>query len=464
MIIDKLKNIELHKKYAFWAVIFGIAFSLLIPLRTVPDEPLHIAQAYSISNQLMGTKVNINGSVAERSDDFTNYEYTDHYSWDLYVKYWKSLLSPIENETMVPTGQKEISTRYPYVLAALGITIGRLFHAGTGITLNLGRLFNLLFFAACGALALKLIPFGRELLFVILLLPMTIQQGMSFSYDVMVMALSFLITALFIRDNMSENLTKKQIVKSVVIQFILAALIFPIKSHAYVLFFLLPVYTLIHHFLNAETKRKILIAVRIFLLLAVVAGIIFWIFTALHPSFIPEKTSYVAWAKEDGYTLSYVLHHQLKIMYAMFLTLNYKFDYYFVTTVIGTALGPLTLPLPNSLNYVFLVLLVLASLHNRDQEIKLSRNIKILFFWIFIVTVLAIFLGMIIAWTPISSNYVLGIQGRYFLPVLFMAWILLDSPKVTISERLKEKVVPAAIIMDIITVLFILGYGYIYRI
>ena len=151
-------------------------------------------------------------------------------------------------------------------------------------------------------------------------------------------------------------------------------------------------------------------------------------------------------------------------MYAMFLTLNYKFDYYFVTTVIGTALGPLTLPLPNSLNYVFLVLLVLASLHNRDQEIKLSRNIKILFFWIFIVTVLAIFLGMIIAWTPISSNYVLGIQGRYFLPVLFMAWILLDSPKVTISERLKEKVVPATIIMDIITVLFILGYGYIYRI
>ena len=148
MIIDKLKNIELHKKYAFWAVIFGIAFSLLIPLRTVPDEPLHIAQAYSISNQLMGTKVNINGSVAERSDDFTNYEYTDHYSWDLYVKYWKSLLSPIENETMVPSGQKEISTRYPYVLAALGITIGRLFHAGTGITLNLGRLFNLLFFAA----------------------------------------------------------------------------------------------------------------------------------------------------------------------------------------------------------------------------------------------------------------------------------------------------------------------------
>ena len=46
---------RLYKLYFVFGLTLGIIFSLLIPIRTVPDETYHIVQSYEVSNIIMGT-------------------------------------------------------------------------------------------------------------------------------------------------------------------------------------------------------------------------------------------------------------------------------------------------------------------------------------------------------------------------------------------------------------------------
>ena len=75
------------------------------------------------------------------------------------------------------------------------IALGRLLHLNSVPTFYLGRMMNLLLFAILGMLAVRKMPFGKNILFATALLPLTLQQVASYSYDSVIIAFAFYYVA-----------------------------------------------------------------------------------------------------------------------------------------------------------------------------------------------------------------------------------------------------------------------------
>ena len=83
-----------------------------------------------------------------------------------------------------------------YVVSAAAVFLAYVLHFGFAPALFLGRLANLLLFAALAALAVKTAPFGKRVFTVAALLPMTLHLAASFSRDAPLLGLCFVFTAL----------------------------------------------------------------------------------------------------------------------------------------------------------------------------------------------------------------------------------------------------------------------------
>lgn len=447
------KKVPLYKVYPVFGMILGLVFMLMIPIRTVPDETFHIAQAYEVSDVLLGMPSGSN-PILIREEDLNNYNIPSHYTKKQYADYWASLNDPLVSNKIISSNSFKIGAPYPYFLSGIGITIGRGLKLGAGATLNLGRLFNLIAFVICGTLALWLMPFGCELMFVILLLPMTLQQSMSYSYDVLVFADAFLSIAFFLRINYNEKLKPKKRYIYLGIMIGLNCLIIPIKSHAYIFMVFLSIYSIVHIFAG-NNKDKIWRTFWLIVCMLVLAGIIGWIIVASHPAIYPSVAGDLGYTTDPGFSVSYILHHPRTTIKVLFATIVLSSEEHLVGNLIGCNLEDLTLTLPGSFKFIFLMILLLSAFSSPHSEFALRRRTRITFLCIAVITIACIAVGMLISWTPLTSPIVQGIQGRYYIPIIFMLLILLNNRNIRISDNLHYSVVPAVIIMDIVVPIYI---------
>ena len=85
-----------------------------------------------------------------------------------------------------------------YLPSAAAVFLAYALHLGFVPALLLGRLANLLVFAALASAAVRCAPFGRRMFAAAALLPMTLHLAASFSRDAMILGLCFAFTALFL--------------------------------------------------------------------------------------------------------------------------------------------------------------------------------------------------------------------------------------------------------------------------
>lgn len=85
-----------------------------------------------------------------------------------------------------------------YLASAAAVFLAYLLHLGFAPALLLGRLANLLLFAALAALAVRAAPFGKRVFTAAALLPMTLHLAASFSRDAPLLGCSFAFTALLL--------------------------------------------------------------------------------------------------------------------------------------------------------------------------------------------------------------------------------------------------------------------------
>ena len=52
-----------------------------------------------------------------------------------------------------------------------------------------------------------------------------------------------------------------------------------------------------------------------------------------------------------------------------------------------------------------------------------------------------ILLSMLIAWTPISSQFIEGVSGRYFIPVMLPILSVLQNNKISVKSEMKRTLI-----------------------
>jgi len=130
------------------------------------------------------------------------------------------------------------------------------------------------------------------------------------------------------------------------------------------------------------------------------------------------------------------------------------FDYYrsyIVESFVGV-LGWLDVELPDILTYTYLLLIVMAALVLSDEKIRIRWPEKTLFVFLLVVTFVVVETAMYLYATRVGRDRVFGVQGRYFIPMaplFFMLFYnrylnpalnLLFSPRRSEYKKAKGKV------------------------
>lgn len=446
----------LERIYPLAGVFLGILYLFVLPPLSAPDEVSHYIGSYQVSNYMLGKKAeNSDGYVLIRGVDwfledvYGNYEYekrednvweiagTPHENgqWKIlghelkeetyrmiYDIGWKGEKTPQEEsflqkgigdarqETVASQYQPVVTTPLSYVPQALGISLARILHLNSIWLVYLGRVCNLLFFVAMTTLAMRRLPFGKEILFGVSLLPMTLHLSASFSYDVMILGCFFYFTAVCLDLAYAKERVK---IRDIAVLMVLIAVAGPCKMIYGVMMglcLLIPV----RKFGGWARWGAAALAVAGAWVLAMIL-----INSRVLINVVGAKDPVVAWAGEAGYSVGFLLHNPKQFIQIMYNTVLWAAEAYHLTMV-GTYLGGLdpVLDVPYLLVMLFTACLVGLALKKPEESLRLTGGRRA---WTLVVCagcVTAALVSMLIAWTPVGSLVISGVQGRYFLPFL----------------------------------------------
>lgn len=443
---------EMWKFYLIVGTLVGLAMMLAIPIGGAPDEVFHIDSSYHLSNLMMGIKEN--GGIMMRADDellhrqsFARTLYQDVNGYDTYIQ---QLLTPLKDGTLVNIAQEPGSPAYVYFFCALGITIGRLLQLGTYQTLMLGRLMNFTVFMAMTTYAVKKIPLGKLLLAVLLLMPMTVQLGMSYSYDVFVIGTGMVITALSLKLALAEKLWGLSISEWIILA-VCCVVLLPLKGKAYFLVSLLPIFILLHkRFPLSDHARKVLKKTFLILLAAALIFYVVWGFTgAKGRTYVPNMLDYNGKYKDPlpGFSISFFIANPFELIVVLGST-AISFWWYYIFTFVGNYLAWLDVSLPQVVAVVYCLLILFSMGKRKDDTVVLTHPVKKIMAIVSLLTVGFIFAGMLFAWSPIVGRCIQGVQGRYFIPIAALIFLLFWSDKFRLDRR-ADNIVKIVLLLSI---------------
>ncbi len=443
------KKWKLESIYPAAGLMLGLVYLLVLPPLSAPDEISHYVSAYQLSGTLIGEPSNgANGRVLLRPQDAWAedlegiYEYEPDADGNLQVvlessegnlqlgqildqSVYQTLWELTPNDQYDPgrlerLGGAMTGSMYPpvtttplaYLPQALGIAAARLLNLNTLPLLYLGRVCNLLFFVLMTWLAMKRLPFGKEVLFGVALLPMTLHLSASYSYDVMIMGCLFCFTAICLDlAYQAERVSWRDIAFLA----LLMAAAGPCKM-VYAVFLGLCLLIPVRKFGGWGRWAAAAILVG-----GAWAAAMYLVNSRVIVSYATatEAESYVMWAEETGYSLSLLIHQPLRAIKIFYQTILWQAQQYHLT-MIGAYLGNLdpVLDVPYLLVVIFTVCLAELAFRKPGENLVIRGGKRI---WIFLLCggcAAAVMLSMLIAWTPLSSPVINGVQGRYFLPFL----------------------------------------------
>jgi len=432
------KKFSLHKMYLICGLYLGALYMVVLPPLSAPDEWAHYATAYKISNYLLGEEaVSEDGYIMVQLGEASGHVQARPDAGE-YQYFWENYFGKETYEEMIPSNQRGNQTFLAsYVPQALGITLARILNLNFASRILFGRIFNLLWSVLAVSMAIRLIPFGKKIMFAVGLLPMTLHELASNSYDAWIIGFSMLFIAYCMKLAYEKERVENRDVA------ILACLIGLLAPCKIVYAPIIGLCLLIPKEKFGNIKRwmisaGIVLGALIVMMLIVNGQTLLWYTEA------DVSDNFVSHAGEQGYTFTYFLEHPVELPIIMLNTLKISGMLY-LKTMLGWRLGQLDLNLQISDPlFMVLVVLVISFLIPCVDEPKVFRKGNKL--WITVLIGAVVFLtmfSMLVAWTAISSEVITGVQGRYFLPVLPLGAMVLFREGDLVLKREHERLLSA---------------------
>jgi len=207
--LEIYREIKIEKIYPVIALTLGIVYIALIPAFETPDEHTHFNTAYLISDEIIGNDYNPQISTDETGKtilirdaryvdaNFPDSSFPNRIDTSQYESFMNSfgLIDKSQDITVRAIWKTSSDGYYMYFLPAVGITIARVLGMNFSWVYAFGAMLNMLLYVAMTTYAINKMPFGKRVLLVISLLPITLQQASSFSYDCIVIACCMVVCA-----------------------------------------------------------------------------------------------------------------------------------------------------------------------------------------------------------------------------------------------------------------------------
>ncbi len=326
-----------------------------------------------------------------------------------------------EETAPIPFSNTALYSPICYLPQVLAIRIAELFTLRVSVIFLAARIGGFLAALVLSVLALRELPVGKELMTVILCLPMTLQEMTGVTSDTLTNALAFLYFAMIVRHLVLHTRPKG---RRLFLLVILGAAVSMCKL-IYVVLVALSVLVMLRESsedrklraLNASGWKKVLLMAGIPALCCVVSNV-------LYGRYLVSQGDGI----DSGAQILYVLSHPFLTL-RMVLRSIYLYGIRWIRECTCDYLGTLNVRTWAGLIFVVLLLIVLSCAQLR-REAQLQKDLQLpeeplwtpLRQWfgagVLFVGFALVCASMYTAWEAVGADAITGIQGRYFLPFL----------------------------------------------
>lgn len=444
-------KISKGKLFLIIGTIIGIVFCFTNLVLRSYDEHAHFWRAYEISTGNFVTSPNqsLPKSIYDLVIDENGLYHIENntYSYKDVLSHIKDKLNP-ENSAYISPGTVTSLSMFSYIPQAIGILIGRLFKLNPYIIAILGRITNLIYYLSVIYFAIKLMPKEKwkNILIVCALLPMSMVIAASLSPDAIIISTMYLAIAYVLH----LKYDKEKIGIKETIIFGILCLIPTMCKVVYIfltiLFFTIPK----EKFKN--TKCRIIY-------FAIIMCIILIPYLVWNKIPKPEEVAIRTNQTEQIY---FTLSDPLRDLGTGGKTL-YKYligsdSSNYIFTMIGGWFTPYTI------DCVFLLILLFVTFYENKEDannhsINLSKKDKFIILIICSLVILMIFAGLYVGFTRACYTIVEGVQGRYFLPILPLLLILIETNKIKCNiKNIRIKYIVLSLLLYIPSVVTIIEH------
>lgn len=439
--------------FLFSGAVLAVIYLLLLPPMSVPDEEVHFKAAYTYANQLMGKDTEA-GRVLMDKEDYQA------------LKLFKSTPSLSEYDTLKENigksgriaGTKEVhysDTQAPavtYLPGIIGIVIGRLLGLNGILVIVLGRLCSILFYLFTMYWFIRLMPCGKAAAFIIAILPMTIQQCCSYSYDSVVIEVVFLYLAvLFGLLYRKEKIQRYHVVLYVIFMIIMAMS----KGGTYMPLCLLTIMIPADRFKDKKQKWIFTGSMAAIAVVAFLSSTLSYVLYVASPTAEQAATSYL---EGEAYGAAGLLEDPMNFICLLTRTLFLSGDG-FIETMLGMQLSWLNVFVSRIVIYGMLFMMILSIQQVKEKDgsrFEVTTVQKVSYAVCMVLSAGMVFVSMFMSWTPKNSTAIAGVQGRYFLPLLPVFLLLFYNRNLIQRKDMDRKYMYIAVCLQCVAVYGIL--------
>lgn len=444
--LHKKENIKIEKLFLLIILLIGPLYLLFFPVNSLPDEATHSFRIYEIANgNLISKKYNKVVSGRRMDKNISSAVYNNK----TYNKYLSNIkIKSSKDKKIYQFNNTSLYSFVCYLPQVTGVLFSKIFTSSIVVQLVFSKIFNFIVYVLFMYFAIKFLPIKKEILLLIGLLPLSVQEAVSLSPDSLTIASSALLVSyiLYLRSSKEKEIKKNNLIVLGVLSFIVSQCKI-VYLPLCLLSFLIPN----NKFKNIKHKYKSLI------LIILIVSIVSLLWLKIAGQFLPSSGGSIDSAKQ----LNNIITNPVKYIYVLFYTFNVGFiDYIF--QAFGSSLGTLNINISNILVFANILIYVILSMCDDGTVVKkISGYNKWFILLIVIGVILLMCTSLYIQWTPVNNFEVLGIQGRYLIPILFVSSLLFINNNIVVKKNMFNKYIKLFIVMEHLCVISTIMYHFI---
>ncbi|MDD6327142.1 MAG: DUF2142 domain-containing protein [Lachnospiraceae bacterium] len=301
-----------------------------------------------------------------------------------------------------------------HIAPSIGIQIGRIFHLPLGYLYLLGKLTNLLMYVGITYLAIRHMRIGKGIMTVLALMPTVLFQATAYTYDAtanafMFLAMSYLFTAIVDKDTVFDVKQCAVVAGGIAV----ASCVRVVYAPMILLLLFVPK--------ERFKSKKSWAVIKGGLLAVCVIGAAGLLYVATHSEGIEADIR--GGAVSVSGQISYIM--QNPIAYGK-MVVKYIWEQLGDYTIGYSTLGQFAhlRGFPYSF-VIYVVMLFFIFTDTTDVDLKWYTRIGVAI--VLLGTTVGIWSSMYIFFTPVGADWIGGVQGRYFTPLLIPLYLLFNT-------------------------------------
>ena len=385
---------------------FGLIALFLNPILITPDEMEHYARSELISEGDFIPSFTDNGYSIQSSFYSLLYDYNHTFFQVSHSDV------PFNSSLVFYDSVFAHNPFFGYLISGLGIVFAKFLSLSVLDSLYLGRFFNLVFYTFICTYALRKVNYYKIPLLVVSCLPLSISQAASFSIDGMIIGFSILSVALLVNMYKCDDFVSN---KELFGFFILTSLIGVLKFTNIFLLFLI--------FIVPKSKFKD----KNFYYLSRVLPFVLMFGVLLYCGFYSSPKYYLSyrlgniqrWGVNTTGQLNFIVGHPVD-SFNLFAGLPLDswrlvvLFFHFHHTVWSSFENPVFL-----IAGLYFVFYLFVSFFIPD-DLHLDRMSRLKVFIVIFLIYYGTYFVQYISWTSVGASRVMGVNSRYFIPILFL--------------------------------------------